>query len=83
MESKKQELIQLIKQTVYEVTNVKVEDENMNLLDNRLAIQPADFLYIFDLLEKELHVPVSDLLKNYDHTVMEVGAMSDALSELL
>ena len=55
----------------------------MNLLDNRLAIQPADFLYIFDLLEKELHVPVSDLLKNYDHTVMEVGAMSDALSELL
>ena len=50
MERTKQELIQLIKQTVYEVTNVKVEDENMNLLDNRLAIQPAGCSYTMQKL---------------------------------
>ena len=55
----------------------------MNLLDNRLNIRPADFLYIFDLLEKKLHVPAADILRDHDHTIMEVGAMGDALLKLL
>ncbi len=83
MEYTKSALVDLIKKTVYEVTNVKVEDEKMNLLDNRLNIRPADFLYIFDLLEKKLHVPAADILRDHDHTIMEVGAMGDALLKLL
>lgn len=83
MERTKSELIDLIKKIVYEVTNVKVEDETVNLLDNRLDIHPADFLYIFDLLEKELHFPVTDILRNHDHTIMEIGVMGDVLMKLL
>lgn len=83
MERTKRELVHLIKGAVYEVTNVEIEDEKMNLLDNRLNIHPADFLYIFDLLEKELHIPVADILRDHDHTIMEVGAMGDALLKML
>ena len=52
MRYSKQELMKLIQQTVYEVTKIQVKQMDTNLLDTRLLIHPADFLYIFDILEK-------------------------------
>ena len=43
----------------------------------------GDFLYIFDLLEKKLHVPAADILIGRSYRVMEMDAMSEALLELL
>lgn len=56
MRYSKQELMKLIQQTVYEVTKIQVKQMDTNLLDTRLLIHPADFLYIFDILEKKLNV---------------------------
>ncbi len=83
MRYSKQELMKLIQQTVYEVTKIQVKQMDTNLLDTRLLIHPADFLYIFDILEKKLNVPAADILKNHDYTVMRVDVMSEALLELL
>ena len=83
MRYSKQELMKLIQQTVYEVTKIQVKQMDTNLLDTRLLIHPADFLYIFDILEKKSNVPAADILKNHDYTVMRVDVMSEALLELL
>lgn len=78
----KKEVIELIRKVVFEVTGNKVESDGMSLLDTRLGINPVDFLYIFDLLEKELEVPAVDILKDHDYTVMRIDNMSEALLAL-
>lgn len=78
----KKEVIELIRKVVLEVTGNKVESEEMSLLDTRLGINPVDFLYIFDLLEKELKVPVVDILKDHDYTIMKINYMSEVLLAL-
>lgn len=83
MKYTKQEMIDLIQKTVYEVTQVKADSPETNLLDTRLAIHPADFLYIFDLLEKELKIPVVTILINHDYTIMRIDQMSEALLAML
>lgn len=46
------DIIKIIKETVYEVVKVEIASEADNLLDSKYNINPADYLYIFDLLEK-------------------------------
>lgn len=82
MKYTKCELVSVIKKIVYEVTNIIIEDEKTNLLDNKLDIHPADFLYIFDLLEKELQVPVTNILRVNDFTVMRVDNMGNEILKL-
>ncbi|GFI26016.1 hypothetical protein IMSAGC012_01131 [Lachnospiraceae bacterium] len=83
MKYEKSDLAALIRKTVYEVTQIKVDGGKTNLLDTATGIRPADFLYIFDLLEKELHIPAADILIGHSYRIMEVDAMSEALLELL
>lgn len=78
----KKEVMELIRKVVFEVTGNKVESDEISLLDTSLNINPADFLYIFDLLEKELKVPAVDILKDHDYTVMRIDDMSEALLAL-
>lgn len=78
----KKEVIESIQKVVFEVTGNKVESDEISLLDTSLRITPADFLYIFDLLEKELEVPAVDILKDHDYTVMKIDDMSEALLAL-
>lgn len=83
MKYTKKEIMELIRKVVFEVTRNKVESDEMSLLDTSLSINPADFLYIFDLLEKELGVPAVEILKDHDYTVMKIGNMSEALLGLI
>lgn len=83
MKYTKKEIMELIRKVVFEVTRNKVESDEMSLLDTSLSITPADFLYIFDLLEKELGVPAVEILKDHNYTVMKIGNMSEALLGLI
>lgn len=83
MKYEKRDLLKLIQRAVYEVRQIRVDSEKTNLLDTDLNICPADFLYIFDLLEKELHVPAVNILIGNSYRIMEIGNMSEALLELL
>lgn len=83
MEYTKKDIRNLIRKIVFDVTKVHVESENTSLLDTRLKIHPADFLYIFDLLEKELHIPVVNIFIDQDYTIMRVDRMSEAILGLI
>ena len=52
MQYTKKEIISIIQNTVRVVTKVNVDSDNVNLLNLQLDIHPADFLYIFDELER-------------------------------
>lgn len=81
MNYEKSDLVRLIQNTVYEITEIQLESEKMNLLD--MDICPVDFIYIFDLLERKLHVPVVNILIGSSYQILEIDAMSKALLELL
>lgn len=83
MKYTKNDVVKLIQKTVFEVTQIKLDSEDISLLDTSLGIYPADFLYIFDLLEKELKVPATDVFKSHSYDVMVVDKLSDALLELM
>lgn len=83
MKHTKKEIMELIQKVVFEVTGNKLESEEMSLLDTSLGINPSDFLYIFELLEKELGVPAVEILKDHNYTVMKIDNMSEALLSLI
>lgn len=71
-----------IKDAVWNVTGIKIESEETSLLDTKLGIPPADFLYIFELLEKNLELPVIDIFRDSNYLVMKLNNLSDAIFEL-
>ena len=81
MNYEKRDLVRLIQNTVYEITEIQLDSEKVNLLD--VDICPVDFLYIFDTLERKLHVPAVNILIGQTYQVLEIDAMSEALLELL
>lgn len=83
MKHTEKEVIKIIKEVVHEVTGIRTAADEENLLSTELDILPADFLYIFDLLEKKLGVPAVDVLKETDYQVMRIDYLSKALLELM
>ena len=83
MQYTKKEIISIIQNTVREVTKVNVDSDNVTLLNLQLDIHPADFLYIFDELERRLEIPVTEVLKGYDYSIFRVDKLSDAFMEML
>lgn len=71
-----------IKDAVWKVTGITIESEEISLLDTKLDIPPADFLYIFDILEKNLELPVTEIFQDSNYIVMKVNNLSDALFKL-
>lgn len=77
------DIIQLIHDTVWEVTQIKVVSDDISLLDAKLGINPADFLYVFEIFEKKLEIPVIDIFKNNNYLVMKVSNLSKAFYNIL
>lgn len=71
-----------ILKAVKEVTGISCADEDANLIDREIGIIPADFIYIFDLLEKRLQIPVHNIFTSRTFDVMTVNNLSNALLEL-
>lgn len=71
-----------IREAVKDVTGITIFDKDTSLIDSKMNILPAQFLYIFDLLEKKLQIPVHDIYIKQTFEVMTVGNLTDALFEL-
>ena len=80
--SNKKILQSLITEVIYEVSNISLDSMDINLLDSRLNMKPSDFIYIFDILEKKTGLPVVDLFKNHDYTIMTVENITNAMFQL-
>ena len=60
------DIVELIKKIVFDVTKIEIISSEENLLSTKLDINPVDFLYIFDELEKRLNIPVVEIFVNSD-----------------
>ena len=77
------QLEQIVRDTVYEVVGVRIDDRDQHLLSDKSRIFPVDFLYIFDRLEKQLHCPVYTILQQHDYSVLTIANLASALEALL
>lgn len=83
MKYTKQDIVDIVKETVKEVTGIEIYHPDVSLLDSKLAINPVDFLYVFDILEKKLKIPVTDILKNSRYDVMVLDNFTDQILAML
>lgn len=71
----------IITLAVKQVTGKDIDDDTC-LVDKEVAIFPADFIYIFEIIEEKLHLQISDIFKEKSYEVMIVSNLVDAISEL-
>ena len=76
----REEIRECVIDVMKEVTLCEIKDGS--LIDKNLGIHPADFLYIFEILEDKLKVPIVEILMNSDYTVMQLDKFCNALWEL-
>ena len=65
--------------TIRDVSGIEHLEKDASLIGRDSGISPVDFLYIFDLLEKQLQMPVSDIFINYTFEVVTVNNLAAAL----
>ena len=71
-----------IQNTIKDVTGIAALEKDASLIDRELDIHPAKFLYIFDILERELMIPVHEVFTTQSFDVMTIGNLTDAILEL-
>ena len=71
-------IIEIVKQ----VTGIKKIDKSDNLVDKKLNIIPADFLYIFEILEETFGPNIYSIFQNNGYDVMVIKNLAKAI-ELL
>lgn len=78
----KEEIRKIIVDAIENIAGVRIKDFSVSLISKDVDINPADFLYIFQLLEKKLSLPVYQVFEEYTYDVMSIENLSNALYEL-
>ena len=60
----------------------QVTDKDMHLLDDSIPMPIVNYLYVFDMLEKKLDLPVVKVLEANDYTVFTVRNLAREISKL-
>jgi hypothetical protein len=72
----------LIHEAVKTVTGIDLLDDDSCLVDRTLGIHPADIIYIFEIIEERLKLPIHSIFINNNSEVMIIKNLINALSEL-
>lgn len=78
----KEAIRQKIKATIVDVSGWDSVGLDESLINHDSRIDPANFLYIFDKIEKELHIPVCKVFESYSSNVMTINNLTDAFYKL-
>ena len=65
-----------------EITGREDIGDDVVLIDPSVGILPVNFLYIFDLIEMELSLPVHRIFDCHTHDVMTIENLSAAILQL-
>jgi len=65
-----------------EITGREDIGDDVVLVDPSIGILPVNFLYIFDLVERELSLPVHRVLDSHTYDVMTIENLSMAILQL-
>ena len=72
-----------VRESITDVSGISRFEDNENLLDPGVGIFPADFLYIFDLIEKRFNIPFSNVLQFSTYEVMTVENMAKEIEKMI
>lgn len=75
------EIRQVVEIAVKEVTG-KPFNTDKSLIDRDSGIMPANFLYIFEILEEKLNLPVCSIFETNSYEVMTIDNLSKAIFTL-
>ena len=78
----KEAIRETIRFAVKKVTGIKDIDDDMFLGDETLKIAPANFIYIFDIIEKQLELPIHKVVETHSFMVMTINNLATATFEL-
>ena len=78
----KHEIELCIRDTIVKVTGVTELLGEDSLIDKNVGIMPVNFLYIFDILEKQLELPICNIFKTNSYDVMCINNLTDAIYKL-
>lgn len=79
----KEDIAHMLHAAVKDVTGLTILSDDDSLISSQYGIHPANFLYIFDILEKQLGIPTADVFKNSHYSIMTVSHLSSAFYEML
>ena len=68
--------------TVKTVTGIQIVHHNISLLDRDINIFPADFLYIFDLIENKIGKSIDSILVEYTDDVFIMDNLIDVIYKI-
>ena len=75
----KEDVKAIVHDAVENVTGIKDISDDTCLLDRELNIFPADFLYVFECIEKKLGKAIYKILEEYAYDVFIMKRLVDAI----
>ncbi len=75
----KREVMNEIKETVYKITGIKIEDENDNIIGCHHTYPIIYAIYIVDELEKIFGKEISNIFAENDYNVWKLSNLADAI----
>jgi hypothetical protein len=75
----KREVMNVIKEIVYKIPGIKIEDENDNIIGCHHNYPIIYAIYIVDELEKIFGNEVSNIFAENDYTVWELSNLAEAI----
>jgi len=82
MTKSKEDIKKAIREAVRAVTGIEGLEDTDSLVDRDLGIAPVNFLYIFDILEKDLQIAVCEVLETITYQVMTIESLATAISHI-
>ncbi|EPR13697.1 hypothetical protein [Ruminiclostridium papyrosolvens] len=75
----KSEVMKEIKETVFRITGIKIEDENDNIIGCHHNYPIVYAIYIVDELEKIFGKEISNIFTENDYTVWRLSILAEAI----
>lgn len=77
-----EEIKEIIREVIKQVVGIDSIDENTNLLDSEIAIFPAYFIYIFDMISKKTELPVCKILEQATFRIMTIHSLAEEIENM-
>ena len=79
----KDAISQLLKTVITDVSGWDSVGLDESLISKDSRITPADFLYIFDQIEKKLNIPVCKVFESHSFEIMTINNLSTVFYDML
>ncbi len=75
----KSEIEKIIIEGIKEISDINIENKDLNLFSRSCGISPIDLIYIKDYIEKKINKDISKIFVSYDYNVLTVHNLTDAI----